>query len=122
MREERRRFSRISFKVSAEMTTDDAVYHVDEIVNLSMGGCLLPIKADLAQGISCRVKIFLSGTDSEVNPRIDGEVSRVEGAAVAVRFIRIDPESLIHLQNIIRYNSPDADVIEREIIKNPSIF
>ena len=104
------------------MTTGDAVYDVDEIVNLSVGGCLLPIKADLAQGAPCRIKIFLSGSASEVSVRINGEISRVEGGAVAVRFIRIDPESLMHLQNILRYNSADADVIEREIVKNPSIL
>ena len=121
MAEERRRYSRISFKVKAEMAVGDAVYDVDEIVNLSMGGCLLPVKAILAQGTPCRIKIFLGGTDSEVSLRIDGEVRRAEGAGVAVRFTRIDRESLMHLQNIIRYNYPDADVIEREIIKNPNI-
>jgi hypothetical protein len=122
MAEERRRFSRVPFKVNTEVAINDVVYRVDEIINLSVGGCLLPIKADLASGTPCDIKIFLSGTDCEMSIRIDGVINRRDGDTVAVRFARINPESLIHLQNIVRYNSPDADVIESEIVKNPGIF
>ena len=36
MREERRRFSRVPFKVNTEIAINDVVYSVDEIINLSV--------------------------------------------------------------------------------------
>ena len=53
--------------------------------------------------------------------RIEGEIIRTTPEGLAIKFVRIDPESLFHLQNVIKYNSPDADTIESEIIKNPGI-
>ncbi len=53
--------------------------------------------------------------------QIDGEIVRTTPEGLAVNFVRIDPESLFHLQNIVKYNSPDADVIESEINKHPGI-
>ena len=44
MSEERRRFTRIPFRVKAEMTVSDVLYKAEEISNLSVGGCLLPIR------------------------------------------------------------------------------
>ncbi|MFC1516724.1 PilZ domain-containing protein [Thermodesulfobacteriota bacterium] len=121
MADNRRKFTRVPFSVKAEITVNDHVFDVEELSNLSIGGCLLPIAEDLKEGTSCHVKILLSGTDSEMSIRIDGEVRRSEPGTVAIKFIRIDPDSLFHLQNIIRYNSPDPDAVDREITKHPGI-
>ena len=122
MSDENRKFSRIPFKINTEITVNDVVYSVEEISNLSIGGCLLPIKANLAEGTVCHLKILLNGTSSQLHIKIDGEIKRCTPGAVAVKFTRIDPDSFFHLQNIIRYNSPDPDVIEREIVKHPGIL
>jgi hypothetical protein len=39
----------------------------------------------------------------------------------AIKFIKIDPESLYHLQQIALYNSSNAKIIEEEIKKHPGI-
>jgi hypothetical protein len=39
----KRRFARIAFKVNAEMTFNGVLYSAEGIINLSIGGCLLPI-------------------------------------------------------------------------------
>ncbi|MBW1897713.1 MAG: PilZ domain-containing protein [Deltaproteobacteria bacterium] len=121
MADNRRKFTRVPFRVQAEITATDHVFNVEELSNLSIGGCLLPIAADLKEGTACHVKILLSGSSSEMSIRIDGEIKRSQPGTVAVKFIRIDPDSLFHLQNIIRYNSPDPDAVDREITKHPGI-
>ncbi len=121
MSSERRRFSRIPFRVKAEITVDDAFYSAEDIENLSVGGCLLPITADIKPGTGCHVRILLTGTSSELIIRIDGEISRCTPGAVAIKFTRIDPDSLFHLQNIILYNSPDPNAVEKEILDHPGL-
>lgn len=97
------------------------MYTVNEISNLSVGGCLVPIKADVEPGTTCNVKILLSGTISDMSIEIDGEIKHSTPDAVAIRFTRIDPEGLFHLHNIVRYNSPDPDTIDREISEHPGL-
>jgi hypothetical protein len=53
---------------------------------------------------------------------IEGEISRCDPGAVAVKFTRIDIDSLFHLHNIIRYNSPDPDKVEKEIHEHPGLL
>ena len=50
MPEDKRRFTRVSFSVKAELTANNVLYIAEEITNLSVGGCLLPIEADLEPG------------------------------------------------------------------------
>lgn len=69
MSEERRRFTRIPFRVKAEMTASDVMYKAEEISNLSVGGCLLPIRVGLGPGSVCHVRILLSGTSGELSVR-----------------------------------------------------
>ncbi|MCD4716878.1 MAG: PilZ domain-containing protein [Desulfobacterales bacterium] len=122
MSEEKRRFTRVLFRVSAEIMAHDFSCRADEILNLSVGGCLLPVKADLEPGTGCDLKIIMAGTTSELNIRVKGEIVRSGAGAVAVKFTGIDPESLFHLQNIIRYNLPDPEAIEREIRDHPGLL
>ena len=121
MSNESRRFTRIPFKMYTEIEINNDTYSTDNITNLSVGGCLLPIDIKPQPGTSCRIKISLEGTSEEMAIRIEGEIIRTTPEGLAINFVRIDPESLFHLQNVIKYNSPDADTIESEIIKNPGI-
>ena len=121
MSDERRRFTRIPFKVDVEMTVNEVSYRAEEISDLSIGGCLLPVVADLEPGTVCQVKLVLSGTNTELSIRIKGEIQRSLPGGLAIKFTRIDPDSLFHLQNVVRYNSPDADEIDREILDHPGL-
>ena len=116
-----RRFSRIPFRVKAELTVDDNIFTVSELINLSIGGCLLPITTDQQAGRSCQLKIFLEGSSEKLYVLIEGEIIRNSPEGMAVQFIRIDPESLFHLQNIIRFNAPDADAIDNELHRHPGL-
>jgi hypothetical protein len=116
-----RRFSRIPFRVQAELTIDETRFTADHLSNLSIGGCLLPITADLDAGTACTVSILLEGASEELQVMIEGEILRTSDEGVAVMFTRIDPDSLFHLQNIIRFNAPDADTIDNEIRRHPGL-
>ena len=115
MSDEKRRFTRVPFSVEAEIAIGDASYRADEIKNLSVGGCLLSMPGEFEVGAPCQVRIQLSGTSSELRVEVDGEVVRSGSGEVAVKFTGVDIDSLFHLQNIIRYNSADPDVVEAEL-------
>ena len=115
MSEERRRFTRVPFKVKAEITVNEDSYIVDMINNLSVGGCFLPIVLDCEPKTACHVKISLTGSNNELSVDVDGTIIRSELEGTAVEFTMIDPDSLIHLQHIILYNSHDTDKVEQEL-------
>ncbi len=121
MLDERRRFSRVRFQVEVKMSVNSIMYIAKEINNLSIGGCLLPIDANIEPGEKCQITIQLSGTSSELNVRVEGEIARCSERMMAVKFTRIDPDSIFHLWNIIRYNYPDSDKVEQEIRDHPGI-
>jgi hypothetical protein len=119
MTAEKRRFSRIFFNVAARLAVDDKVYTVERIVNLSVGGCLLEIADDLPLGGVCTFTILLPRMAPGVE--VFGEIVRTGGGEASIKFVRISPENLIHLQNIIRYNAEDPDMIEEEINSHPGL-
>lgn len=121
MPDEKRRFTRVPFEVKGEMTVNDVLYYSEKINNLSVGGCLLPIEADAETGTKCHLKIMLSGANSKLSVQVEGKIIRCEPGAVAIKFTTIEPDSLFHLQNIIRYNYPDIDKVEQEISNYPGL-
>ncbi len=121
MSNEKRRFTRVPFRVEAELEAAGASYKVSEVFNLSVGGCLLPFDPKFEKGMPCRLTISLSGASSEMCVRVHGEIVRCDSGEVAVKFTRIEPDSLFHLQNIVLYNCPDADAVERELQDHPGL-
>lgn len=119
MTKEKRRFSRIFFNVRARLEVDDKVYSVERIVNLSVGGCLLEIKDDLPLAAEGRLTILLPRMAPGVE--VFGEIVRTGNGETSLKFVRITPENLVHLQNIMRYNADDPELIEEEISSHPGL-
>jgi len=119
MSEEKRRFSRIFFNVKAKLQVGETTYKVAQIVNLSVGGCLLQIGEDVPAGSECTFTILLD----RMAPGVDvvGEVLRSEDGEVVIKFTKIDPENLFHLQNIILYNAENPEEIEEQISEHPGL-
>ncbi|MFC1533756.1 PilZ domain-containing protein [Thermodesulfobacteriota bacterium] len=118
---EKRRFIRFPFNIKAEMIVKDITYKVDEIINLSIGGCLLSVQAYPEPGTPCTLRINLGITGNELIITIEGSLVRSNQGDAAIKFTKIDPDSLLHLQKIARYNSPDPDRVEQEIREHPGI-
>ncbi len=122
MSDEKRRFTRIIFSLSGELIANDQVLHFTEVSNLSIGGCLLPADNDLDEGTDVEMKFYLGETENSPVIQIKGWVIHLLEGSPAIRFTHIDPESLFHLQNVIRYNAEDIDTVEKEIQDHPGII
>lgn len=122
MTQEKRRFSRIHSKIEVEVVVDERPYRTGQVINLGVGGCLLGITADLKPGAPCSLRFVLGDADTGPEIRVNAEVIRCEPEGIAVRFKTIDPDSLFHLQNLVRYNSEDLEAVEQEIKEHPGLL
>jgi len=118
----KRRFTRVPFRAQTSIDIQDRTYTVGEIYNLAIGGCLLHFGTDAKPGTPCHISIRLSETDETMCVCVKGEVVRADSGMLAVKFIQIDPDSLFHLRNIIRYNAADTCKVEKEIEEHPGIL
>jgi len=113
MTDEKRKFSRIVFDVEAKLTIGEVDYALERITNLSVGGCLLAVNDGFAKGQECTVTILLSRMEPGV--LVYGKIVRVAEGEVSIQFTSVTPENLQHLQNIIRYNADDPELIDEEL-------
>jgi hypothetical protein len=122
MEQEKRRFTRFPLRMNAILNVNDNSYNTNSISSFSIGGCLVPVSVDAVPDTPCSVTIYLGSPESELTIRTEGKIIRSDGGEVAVQFIRVDPESLFHLQMLARYNSPDSEKVEEEIKQHPGII
>ena len=106
MSDEKRRASRILSDMPAELTVANTCYTVEQILNLSVGGCQLKIKDHLPIGTQCALRIFVDGTPEGLRVDANGQIVRNDSETIGVKFTQIDPDSLFHLQNIVRFSLP----------------
>ncbi len=124
MQSEKRKFSRIPLQFQLLIILEDGSEHrVDQVEDVSIGGCLISLQPEYAQQKTCTVKVVL-GDNPEDGPTIEahGNIVRQNATQLAIQFTKIDPDSLFHLRNLIRYNSPDPDKIDNEIQVNQGIL
>jgi hypothetical protein len=108
--------------MAADLTVNSNVISFSNIENLSVGGCLLVTSVRLEVGTTCRFWLPLEQANPDLGVEVYGEIARCDGESVSVRFTKITPESLFHLQNIIRFNAPDPDGIDNEISEHPGLM
>jgi hypothetical protein len=118
---QRRRFTRIKFDVPVIITVDDIVLSVKEISNLSIGGVLISCEQNFKDLTKCVVQIPMGDITNNLSIEVNGEFVWSNATEAAIKFNDIDPDSLMLLQNIIRYNAEDADTIDAEIARHPGI-
>lgn len=115
---ERRRNLRVFFNASARVSrtggVDDSISS-DETRDLSLHGVYVMTSSPFPSGTECRVELQLAGASSDLKIRIDGEVVRVDDEGMGIRFESMDIDALIHLKNILYYNSGDPERIDSEI-------
>ncbi len=121
MSDERRRFTRIPIGITAELSYQGEIYPVNEVDDLSMGGCQLTTEGSFDPGEECEVSIMLTGSADEIRVQINGEINRDDENHVSIKFLNLDSESYFHLQRIIMFNSSDPGKIENEIRDNRGI-
>lgn len=124
MSSEKRKFTRIPLHFPVTLTLDDgSVHEVEEFINISVGGSLLPKTPELSNSSTCKIVIKLGDDpDSDLKIEASGDIVRFGEDNLAVKFTHIDPDSLFHLHNIIRYNAEDPDTVDDEIHNHPGLF
>lgn len=122
MSQEKRRFSRIVFDLPAELTVGDINFTTERLANLSVGGCLFELNEELPLGAECKLKISLDNTPEGLRVEVFGEIVRSDAGAISIKFTKIDPDSLFHLHNIVRYNTENPEQVEKEIEKHPGLI
>lgn len=112
MPEERRRRSRVNthFDATYHGRTGRTVSLVTE--NISLKGLLAEPTPHIGSGELGQVILTLA---SDVVIETECRVIRSDGRGVAIEFTAMEPESFVHLRNLVRYNAPDADLIDAEI-------
>lgn len=118
---ENRRFSRIPLKMPAKLSIGEDIYSLPTIDNLSVGGCSLELDLATPPDTPCRLWIPLDATTPGLGVDVNGVVLRTNAGSVSIRFDAITPESLFHLHNLVRYNAPDPDRIDEEILRRPGL-
>ncbi len=116
IKREGREFTRVPIKVWVEVRADDTVIKTHETHDLSMVGISFLHKGKiLPVGTLCEISVFLEGVDPPIHVDMKGKVGRTTDKDLCVEFLEVELESYEHLQNLVRYNSKDIDVIDKEI-------
>ena len=120
--EHRRRFTRIRFGVPAVITVGDNIFTVKGISNLGIGGALIPCEQNFADLTECIFNIPIGDGTNKLCVEAKGEFIWSNKTEAAIKFTGIDPDSLMLLQNIIRYNAEDADDIDTELANHQGLI
>lgn len=112
MTENRRRRSRV--RTHFEATFSGVSGRTVELVteNVSLKGLLAEPTPHIGTGELGKVVITLA---SDARIETECRVIRSDGLGVAIEFLPMDAESFLHLRNLVRYNAPDADLIDEEL-------
>ena len=109
----KRRNSRVPFHAVVSLAFPDGeTFDRCETRDLGLRGVFVEGLRDREDGEACRVELCLTGTSSRTCLAIEGTVIRRQEEGIAIRFTATDPDSFFHLQNIIYYNSEDADELQ----------
>jgi hypothetical protein len=112
-REGKRRHSRVPFHAVVSLGFPDGeTFNHCETRDLGLRGVLVEGVEGREIGETCRVELCLTGTSSRMCLTMEGTVIRLQENGIAIRFTATDPDSFFHLQNIIYYNSEDADELQ----------
>lgn len=110
---ERRRFQRIAFDASTEISQDDQRWKV-ELQDLSLQGLLVERpadwEADPVRGF--QVRIYLS---FDANVYMEAELAWEREGLLGFACRHIDLDSISHLRRLVELNLGDADLLEREL-------
>lgn len=113
---EKRDFTRVPFETKAVINWKGRSI-TGTVENLSLKGMFLKTSEEIEDDQEISIKIFLTGSSSQLTIDLDGTVLRYENEGMAIRFQKIDIDSFIHLKNVVAYNQGNADEIMNEFFQ-----
>jgi hypothetical protein len=118
MPDDKRKFTRVPFSTKVGLTIGDHTIFANEMRNVSLGGAFVLATESVPSGTSCQLDIELTGPASLLCIRVEGEVLRCDPEGIAIKFTRIDLDSLIHLSHLIKICASDPEIIDLEYTHN----
>ncbi len=111
-----RGLTRVDFETKVIISVDGKELPETESKDISLNGIFVKIQG-LEVGAECNIKLTLSGASSKLRIETKGKVVRVTESGVGIVFTMIDPDSFLHLLNIIAINTGDYDMVHQEFLK-----
>lgn len=115
MPSDRRRRTRVNFHARADIQTLGARLLDLETRDLSHKGVFLLGELPLKDGLGCTVTLHLVGeTENAPTLHMEGRIVRSTGEGTAIDFVSMDPETYLHLRNLVLLNAEDPEEAEKE--------
>ena len=93
---------RVLFETIIKMTAGNAVIMSNRLRDISLGGAFVFTSGtSLPESALCVLEIDLIGRASLLRIQVEAEVVRADEEGMAVKFTRIDLDSLVHLRHLI---------------------
>lgn len=120
---ERRKNTRLSLNLEAELVLSSNITCHGKIRNISFSGIYMPFVnvSEISPGDSGVLKLFLDSQPGKSMITFACEVVRIDESGVGVKFINVDVEGYEKFKNLMLYNSPDPDKLLAELKKNPGL-
>ncbi|MEN8140317.1 MAG: PilZ domain-containing protein [Thermodesulfobacteriota bacterium] len=115
MVEERRRNSRVPFKVSVDLSFVDNSYGACPVGDLSIKGLFVSGVVDRAPGDECLVKLRLAGNLEDL--ALTGKVVRQAADGLAIHFEEMELDACTHLRQIVYFNSGEPDAVREDFTR-----
>jgi hypothetical protein len=116
IKDNQRGMTRVNFETKVVISVDGKDLPAAESKDISLNGIFVNIKG-FEVGKECTIKITLSGASSKLRIETKGKVVRVTDSGAGIIFTMIDPDSFLHLLNIIAINTGDYDTVHQEFLK-----
>ncbi len=113
--DDRRHFHRILFDAPLILATMGDKFDCS-LIDISLKGALIhrPDGWNGRSGDGATISIHLGELEDEVIV-MEGEITRVDSAAVGLRCAHIDMNSITHLRRLLELNLGDMAVLERDL-------
>jgi hypothetical protein len=111
----RRTRTRVTFNTQVDVKATGMMLRNLETKDLSHKGVFLLGDNPLQEGQGCTVSIHLAG-DEKTAPvlHMEGKVARVTKNGTAIDFLSMDPDTYLHLRNLVLLNADDPEKAEME--------
>jgi len=117
---ESREFTRLSIPVKIEVSSHGSEPIAATAINVSMNGVLLQSDKKLTTDTQCEVHIILGEQDPLVIV-CHGKVFRSDQDGVAIGFTEMDLNGFSHMKNLLLYNAPDVNQLDKEFSKHTGL-
>jgi len=113
-KDDARGFSRVPVKVRVLVRSEGIDINSKRSVDLSMNGIFVECDEPLPLGTKCELTLLLDGTDPVIRAECGGIIRRITPEGMAIEFVEMTLESYEHMQNLVRFNAPDLNAVEKE--------